>query len=1162
AWGAVTSAPDGVLMGSKSDNGTCYSLLGANGTSYISYMWTGSGNYQMHVQIKDGDVESTISNGEFDVTIHPSFTDTKMSLASGSAYSIATVGLTMAFTVQTRDRFENVRDTRGSAFTAILDGPGGAFINASSLDNLDGKHRLTYRATVSGAYSIKVMTDGVHIQSSPANMSVSATTPNPAAFTAVGPGIVGGTIDQLLYVEVTTRDTFGNYRTEGGDDVRATAVGGWLASPDGFASPTTSVSGSVYDSNSGLYNITYTFTRSGSYVMDLGVQLSGDFTHVQRSPFTLVISPGAISAKDSVPLTLSASSPPLITLLNPTVVHLATAGAQGSFLILAKDRYGNPRSIGGHDAKFKVTMTLGATSIPCNVSYVESRPGFYAVSYPATVSGLYRVVSTYDGANITSHQARVFPAGPKAAFATVKFDAVVVNGVSSFRHTTAGVKSTFLLTARDVFHNVRSKGGDNLTVVVSPLDAAAPNGDAGFHGRPSPNLDNAACFGACAIDNADGTYTVSVTPTVSGAYQVAVFLDGEAVCQAGCADTLNSPYLFTTTANDVSPPLSIAFGVGLSAGVAGKENTFTVQSRDSWGNNRTHGAYAADGSGFNGEFFASQVKVGGALLRPDLCVCNRGICDECEVFDCQQNGRCSRPPLGYPKVTDLKDGRYTVQYVTTQAGDYTLAVSRTSMHIMVSKIQVRDAFYNVRRVGGDVFNVLAWHKDTRQCTRAVPDGECLVCTTGDADCVAIGATIGYYKPLVVRGHAAHAGIGLYNFSYVLTVSGTYKLHMMLGGAEAGTRTFTRSPFTLSNAAGDLDPRASTVSGEGAGLATVQEEASLFLEPRDKFGNDLSDSRDSTQVNLCDEKSSCVGSKGGTTAYVFMSFFHYGSKVTYPVASKAGNGNSGGEVTPIEAEARPYKTGSTVILFTMNDVGKYQVNVEVHDARVGAFVPIQGSPFNMSVFPYDPDPSPLKCDVVGIIQIVAGTRGTGTISLRNQYGITLKNSARATMIEVSPDGANPSPIDLSLTNKRDGTFPFAWSVTASGGYSIEIRVMDSSGIFRGISGSPVRTRVVPDDTDPRSCVAFVANLRVIAAGTIPTYAIQSRDRFGNDQLTDPAALDSYEAYVTPSSSAAALRTSATINTVTEGSLYSAEFADAEGNPTLSRSGMYQIITRNL
>ena len=46
--------------------------------------------------------------------------------------------------------------------------------------------------------------------------------------------------------------------------VRATAVGGWLASPDGFVSPSTEVSGSVYDSNSGLYNITYTFSRSGS----------------------------------------------------------------------------------------------------------------------------------------------------------------------------------------------------------------------------------------------------------------------------------------------------------------------------------------------------------------------------------------------------------------------------------------------------------------------------------------------------------------------------------------------------------------------------------------------------------------------------------------------------------------------------------------------------------------------------------------------------------------------------------------------------------------------------------------------------------------------------------------------------------------------------------
>ena len=51
-------------------------------------------------------------------------------------------------------------------------------------------------------------------------------------------------------------------------------------------------------------------------------------------------------------------------------------------------------------------------------------------------------------------------------------------------------------------------------------------------------------------------------------------------------------------------------------------------------------------------------------------------------------------------------------------------------------------------------------------------------------------------------------------------------------------------------------------------------------------------------------------------------------------------------------------------------------------------------------------------------------------------------------------------------------------------------------------------------------------------------------------------------MTTSNSAAALRTSATITAVTPGSRYSAEFADADGNPTLTRSGMYQIVTRNL
>jgi len=43
------------------------------------------------------------------------------------------------------------------------------------------------------------------------------------------------------------------------------------------------------------------------------------------------------------------------------------------------------------NATLQVNMTLGATSLPCDVTYVDSRPGFYMVSYPATVSGLYQV---------------------------------------------------------------------------------------------------------------------------------------------------------------------------------------------------------------------------------------------------------------------------------------------------------------------------------------------------------------------------------------------------------------------------------------------------------------------------------------------------------------------------------------------------------------------------------------------------------------------------------------------------------------------------------------------------------------------------------------------------------------------------------------------------
>ena len=1186
--------------GPLSTNGTCLSRGGPNGTSIMTYLQTVSGKYAMSVQIKADGEESSISNGDFELDVLPAETDTSTCTAFGTAYSIATVGSVMTFVVQTRDRFANLRSSTGGSFRALLKGPGDVLLEVPSVDQGDGSHVLAYVATASGAYLIEVESAGVSVKNSPRNLSISATIANPSSFTVSGPGIVDGCVGQSSSVILTTRDTFGNYRTEGGDDVRVTAVGGWLNARDGSTRPITEVFGDVHDLNNGLYNITFSTTHSGMYILSIGVQIGGDYVHAQGSPFSLKILPGSISALFSVHLSVSGG---MVKLLNPTVEHRMTAGEWTTFLILAKDQYGNARTEGGEEDQFEVTMNLNGDSVGCNVFYKEDYPGHYAVTYPATISGEYQVSSSFGGVTIQSHRVVVLPATTEARFVTAAFPEIQINDNWGFRHTTAGVKSTFLITLRDAFHNVRTLGGHDVSLTVSPIDTITKQRIPSFAGFLSQSLEDRKCDEACAIDNQDGTYIVSLSPTISGRYHVAVFLDGNPICQIGCSSNLHSPYNFRTTAAEVWPPLSLAYGLGLRGGVAGSAMTFTIHARDKFENNRTHGVYVVDGGVVLvlGEYFASQVQIGGALKTPELCSCESGLCTHCEPFNCKQIETCSMPAEGTPTVADHANGSYSVKFTVTQAGKYSVSVSRASLHLEGSpftmvvsagktdpattqifgdglyratagaratgKFQVRDSYFNVRTLGGDSFNVFAWSREKAHCSRPVPDGVCILCESGDTDCQSADVPTGYNKPLVIRGAVSHDTHGLYEFSYTATISGVYKLHIKHEGKEAGTRTFTRSPFTLSCAPGQLDPRASTVSGEGSTLATVEEEAFMFLEPRDVWGNDLSGSHDAVQVDICEEKSSCTREVGSMSrALVYLSFFHFSTGRTHDVTSKF---SDVGEFTtintgpsPVKVEARPHKGGSTIVLFTVRDIGKYRVGVEVHESGAGVFTPIRGSPFNVSVFPYDPEPSPLMCEVIGITQALAGTRATGVIALRNRYGIAIKSSARIGMIEATPSDSNPAPIDVSIVNRRDGTFLFACSVTSAGTYAMNIKTTDADGTFRDIPGSPVEILVVPDATEPRSCVALVSQLEAVVAGTTLTYAIRSRDRFGNEQLPGNEG-DQYQSYIVPlRGGAAAPRTSAKLETVMTGALYSASFVNDVGSSMLTRSGMYQIVTKNL
>jgi len=532
------------------------------------------------------------------------------------------------------------------------------------------------------------------------------------------------------------------------------------------------------------------------------------------------------------------------------------------------------------------------------------------------------------------------------------------------------------------------------------------------------------CDKACVVDNDDGSYQVYINPTISGQYQADISMGSEKICQTGCRDPIHNPYTLTTVSNDLYPPLSIATGEGLQVGTAGQDVAFVIQARDIYGNNRLHGRYAQNAGVFGGEFFSSFVKVDGALIAPDLCNCTAGTCRFCDAVQCGVGigSTCSKQVQGYPKVRDQQDGTYHVAVKVTQSSHYSVSVSIDDFHIFGSpfqtlvkpyitepatcvasgaglyktnagakisaNIQAKDQFGNVKTIGGDMVQVVIFNtdyntvlsalgRDPKQCDRIYPDAEkCIRCGFREPGCNLFiynkkPLSEGDKKPLNLPSNLTDSGTGVYTLNYIATVSGQYKLHIRMKNyqtnefVDIGAKTIFRSPFPLTCTPGVLDPQSSTISGEGAALATVFDETLFLLWPRDRFGNVLVGTDDETAVALCGVGSDCTPKPGAT--FIKLSFFNYHNSMTYQVQEKYSRGIvklAAG--VAVKAIARANSDGSTSISYTMVDVGRYRVTLEVLDTTSPLspppYVRIKGSPFNMSVFPDDQDPDPTKCSV--------------------------------------------------------------------------------------------------------------------------------------------------------------------------------------------------------
>jgi len=268
--------------------------------------------------------------------------------------------------------------------------------------------------------------------------------------------------------------------------------------------------------------------------------------------------------------------PPTCTFdLSGIVPNPSPAGKLTSFIIQAKDQYGNNRRTPNTPYDNFVISTNPAVS-GLDVSYAGN--GQYLVSLSPLKKGNNSVtvlvsstgqgdVTTAGNMTVGTQQLRVIPgdAGQPSTY----------SGISNLTIVVAGTLNSFTITSYDQYSNLR----DNQPYGI----AVANQGD--YYLRffePTKQIDAISiAVDPTATPNfaTSGIYTVRFNATLVGFYRLTV------QTVPGAAAISNSPvYPVQVVPGCTHPPSTIFAGSGTSGGISGTTVNFTMTARDLWTN--------------------------------------------------------------------------------------------------------------------------------------------------------------------------------------------------------------------------------------------------------------------------------------------------------------------------------------------------------------------------------------------------------------------------------------------------------------------------------------------------------------------------------------------------------------------------------------------------
>eukprot|EP00003_Mantamonas_plastica_P027968 TRINITY_DN615_c0_g1_i2.p1 TRINITY_DN615_c0_g1~~TRINITY_DN615_c0_g1_i2.p1 ORF type:complete len:5058 (+),score=1379.07 TRINITY_DN615_c0_g1_i2:1102-15174(+) len=1054
--------------------GTVSTLSTSPATFLVQYNATVTGEYTMSAVING----MSVSGSPLNVTIldAPALGATSLVNVPGSNTIVA--GTFAQGIVYARDSYGNNRtassDTVVSALThrtLNIVVPGVVTAIAAS----PATFTIKYNATVIGEYTLSATINGMEISGSPRNVTIINNELFASSSFAYGTGLSDSTTGLFASFFIQGRDGFENNRT--------LIVGTEFSVVVSHTQHNNVVLNATVTAETpatdGRYKAQYNVTVSGTYSIATTKVVGGK--SISGSPFSMV-------AK-------TAPTDPRQTVLFGPKVTSSTAGQFGGFVIQARDKFSNNRTV--TDDVVLVTMQHQTENIQFNATVTNGLPstkGQYEVQYNATVSGVYTMRTYLNAVQIqASPKTVVVVTSDTHPDLSYLYGAGLTTGV-------AGLNSAFVIQSRDSHFNNKTVHNDNYVV------------------RLTHTVDTHIKINASVVIQNDpsGSYYVTYNATWAGTYAMTVVEDGVPVA--------GSPYTPTIIANPTTLA-SLSTTAVAPEYVVSSLAAFTIQARDRFGNNRTasndqvvatltnlvkplqpqlNASFNAPET-TNGRYsmFYNQTIPGNYSLqiriydqhiagspfavyaKTDIShagttvAFGRGLTSTVAATassfivqsrDPHGNNRTqatdvvtatfthSQFPIANLEsnatILDASQGGYLISYNATVSGTYsvTVKIGSTFAHLvpisnMPQTLTVLPTAPEPRRAIAYSFGTFIAGTEGSFIIQARDGFDNNITQTGGVDFVAT-----LQHPLagnqVLNATSTAMSGGRYRMTYNLTYTGNYAINVQALG-----QTIVANPFSTLIIPAETFVPETRAYGPNLQVAEAGKPSIFTIQTRDGFQNNRSVSVDQISISLSTPKSS-----------------------------------SGMNVSEtVNATVVPGTLGIYTVSYNATIAAQYDMRTFIN----GLELPV--SPTNLVVSPTDM--SPANVGVQGNLDAVAGVFQDFYVQSRDVFNNN--RTAHIDSVQAVLNHTVYTYYSLNVTVSDDtgnqGRFKLQFNATIAGDYQLHITTNGQT-----IAGSPFPVHVFPASTHSPQSLAHGAGIVTTVAGTGTSFTVQARDVFENNR----------------------------------------------------------------